>query len=146
MVLNCLNCNKAVDLPNWRVKQFKYCCRSCWAIHTNKNVPKSAACRAKLSAYASSRTGTKSPQWKGGFTKDSLGYIRNNVALKYEHRRVMENHLGRELLPDEIVHHKDGNKENNRIENLEVMSRADHVKHHMTELLAGRGINEDNQC
>lgn len=142
--LVCLNCNRTVNLPQWRVKQFKYCCRRCASIYVNKNVPKSAACKAKLSAFAKTRTGSKHPQWKGGFTKDSLGYIRNNTALKYEHRRVMEIHLGRDLLPDEVVHHKDGNKENNSIENLEIMSRADHVKHHMTELLSARGIYADN--
>lgn len=47
-----------------------------------------------------------------------------------EHRVVVENHLGRLLNCDEVVHHKDGNKKNNDINNLEVMNYLYHVKLH----------------
>lgn len=46
------------------------------------------------------------------------------------HRIVMENHLGRVLNENEVVHHKDGNKKNNVVENLEVMDRIQHNKMH----------------
>lgn len=46
------------------------------------------------------------------------------------HRYVMEQHLGRKLRSDEIVHHRDENKLNNDISNLEVMDRAQHAYHH----------------
>ena len=46
------------------------------------------------------------------------------------HRLVMEQFIGRKLSSDEIVHHKDGNQLNNKIENLELMEKIDHLKMH----------------
>lgn len=46
------------------------------------------------------------------------------------HRVVMENFLQRILNSDEVVHHKDDNKKNNRIENLEVMTLKEHTRMH----------------
>ena len=43
----------------------------------------------------------------------------------------MERYIGRPLSSYECVHHKDGNKLNNSLSNLEVMSRSEHQKHHM---------------
>lgn len=50
------------------------------------------------------------------------------------HRYKMEKFLGRKLSSDEIVHHIDGNKLNNNIENLEVLSRSEHLQKHYKEI------------
>ena len=46
------------------------------------------------------------------------------------HRWLMEQHLGRTLLPTEHVHHRDGNPLNNEMSNLEVMTAKDHMRLH----------------
>jgi hypothetical protein len=84
--------------------------------------------------------GVLNPRWKGGtyiskesgyrFIKcpehpnsDRRGYIR-------EHVLVMSTHLGRPLVKNECVHHKNEDKLDNRIENLELITRAEHASHH----------------
>jgi len=48
----------------------------------------------------------------------------------YEHRAVMENYLNRILRDDEIVHHINGNKTDNRLENLQLMTANEHSQYH----------------
>ncbi len=87
-----------------------------------------------------------SPRWRGGRKIRKDGYVLivapddhphpadHHLAsgLKYilEHRYVMEQHIGRYLEPDEVVHHIDENPSNNDISNLRLYSsQSDHVRY-----------------
>ena len=49
---------------------------------------------------------------------------------KHAHRAAVEAQLGRQLTSSEIVHHIDGNRHNNDLSNLVVMTRAEHAREH----------------
>lgn len=63
-----------------------------------------------------------------GKSLDGYGYIKINNNK--QHRLIMEKYLGRRLLASEIVHHKNGIRTDNRIKNLQIMTRAEHMLHH----------------
>lgn len=71
------------------------------------------------------------PNWRGGYIqKNGYRLVRRYGEEVYEHRWIMEQHLGRKLNSNEIVHHLNGNKTDNRVENLVVWNQAEHVAHH----------------
>lgn len=81
------------------------------------------------------------PNYGSGRSLASNGYMLVRVGVghpmadvrgyAYEHRMVASRVLGRDLKPDEIVHHRNGVKTDNRPENLEVVTgNAGHFVHH----------------
>ena len=80
------------------------------------------------------------PLWKITSSCKGGGYVycrtepphprRNSKGLYPLHRVLMENKLGRQLGSDEVVHHEDENKNNNKISNLEVKTRSRHARDH----------------
>jgi hypothetical protein len=63
---------------------------------------------------------------------------RDGTQLWY-YRGVAAAQIGRLLRPDEIVHHIDGDCSNDDPENLEVTTRAAHMREHRGDIAAGRG-------
>lgn len=97
-----------------------------WKFRPERNAPK-----FKLGHYFR-KNGSAEYKGNKGY---SLVYVpeyknANKNGTMLEHRYVMEQHLQRDLLPSEDIHHINGIKNDNRIENLEVIDHAEHSKMH----------------
>lgn len=87
-------------------------------------------------------SGEDNPSWNDGRYVDNDGYIHiskpdhphtHGKGFVLEHRLVMEKEIGRFLKRDEVVHHKDGCRSNNAIENLQLFDKnGDHLRHELT--------------
>ena len=94
--------------------------------------------RPTWEAKAESRLGRKrhSQGYWLVYSPENSHADRNGYVL--EHRLIVEQSIGRELEPREIVHHINGNKTDNRLENLLLTNMAEHAKLHK---LMGRNEN-----
>jgi hypothetical protein len=83
--------------------------------------------------------GERHSKWKGGRRKASNGYIIiwspnhpgaiqiGNSKYMLEHRLIMEKKIGRYLRPKEVVHHINGIRDDNRLENLELTTSSNNI-------------------
>lgn len=75
------------------------------------------------------KSGDKAHAWTGGKRVGKNGYVFIYISphvYKYEHRVIMEKSIGRKLNRLEIVHHKDFNRTNNSLDNLQIMTTKEH--------------------
>jgi hypothetical protein len=118
-------------------KKCEICKKTYWIRKSHAHLRRT--CSRKCAAILKSveKSGENSPSWAGG-AEYSMGYryvyapnhpdaYRNKVA---EHKLVAEKKLGRYMKPNEVVHHINGNKLDNRPENIIVVDRGWHLNHH----------------
>lgn len=142
--ISCLVCGKEFYVWFSRLKKGipKYCTAKCYGEFLKSQKPWNKGITAKEDSRLATGTrhgmfGKKSPRWTGG-TFEEQGYIfvwrpshpNNQRGYVREHRVVVEGKLGRYLKEDEVVHHINGIKTDNRIENLQVMSAKEHSQLH----------------
>lgn len=146
VVKSCLTCGR-----EYRTRARNNYCRAC--LHQSQKHPceecaapcdkRAIRCLACLSASAPSGTGAAN--WKGGRAINRLtGYVKIRVPVDHprgpgyvsEHVWVMEQHLGRFLVPGESVHHKNGQRDDNRLSNLELWAGSQPSGQRAADLLA----------
>lgn len=130
--------SKALEYGRKRYKKFghknvKSTCVVCGKVWMAKRIER------KFCSPKCISTGVNNGNYKTGSHKNPNGYIMvysphhpNPIAGNYvlQHRLVMEKHLGRFLNPKELVHHINGIKDDNRIENLQLTTSSEHTKIH----------------
>ena len=142
----CKWCDKILSGNKFWLKRAKFCSWSCRSKNTSTGTKNpfygkthTEEVRKLISRNMTKvLTGKRSRGWKGGSIISGHGYKKvfmpehPNAVNGYvlEHRMVAERMIGRLLTEDEVVHHKNCIRDDNRPENLLVMSNSDHCKLH----------------
>lgn len=112
-------------------------------------------CGMKCVAKGRNYKGENNPCFRGGRRIRKDGYIdiltenhpqsRDNYVL--EHRLIMEKKIGRYLEPYELVHHINGIKDDNKIENLQLVSHQEHAQIHQWGVInKGRKLSTNHKA
>ena len=137
--LQCKHCASTFTLTPSAAKGRVYCSQTCDGEAKRKGIertceacgetfllPPSRLTRGDV-RYCSSACRYSEMRQKGHLNAQGYRYVNpvgTNDGWQLEHRYVMEQHLGRELFPHEQVHHLNGIRDDNRIENLELWSKS----------------------
>jgi len=137
-IRRCRNCQKEFHFKTSQLKKYKgggqFCCRDChYLFYRNHH--------------------EDHPLFKP-IKSDAVGYrlvrVPGKTVAVREHRHIMEKILGRKLREDEHIHHINGQKEDNRIENLVVLKKIEHHRQHGNDIRSiegakkGRSISHAN--
>lgn len=124
----CKNCSKTFLKRDYKSCAIKFCSRLCANLFNASKLSKNR--KGNLNPMY----GKKPANYKGGhLTSDGYRCLIINNRKVREHRYIMEKHLDRKLLDNEDVHHIDGNKINNNINNLQVIEHGEHKRLHATK-------------
>lgn len=171
--VNCKSCGSQISTFPSRASRKKFCGRACYASWLSKEMAGEAhpmfgkkhrpdtiaKMKSIKTEHGLKKRGPMSTNWKGGthltkgyrmvmVTEPELTTFATMIAKGYvpEHRLVMARSIGRPLLTSEVVHHRNGVKADNRIENLELLDSPTHKREHQSIVAELRQLRLENEA